>query len=869
MNPFGLSEASLKEIERNFQLKQDLAKNRSAQMFDVFADLTDPEEITALKFLYAYMPLTDFADYSGELFLSHVRYALKAREITPWGRKVSGSHFLHFVLPYRITNETIEDYRPYFMEELLERVKDLSMADAILEVNHWTHEKATYIASDPRTASPLTLVRNAKGRCGEESALLVTALRSLCIPARQCYTPRWAHTDSNHAWVEAWADGEWYFLGACEPEPKLNMGWFSGPARRAMLVHTRIPGNIYDGPELKVQVRDDHTELNLLSNYAPTRDLTVVVRDEQGDVVEGASVDFQVFNFGMFSTIVRRISDAQGEAHITTGHGDLMIFAFNDEGWGYKYAPADSGPVVEVRLSKEQPEEAFELTMTPPPELPDKEVQVTEEEREANNARLKYEDEVRTAYEATFVTEEEARKLAQELGLDEDGTVDVLIKARGNSHHIAQFLKDAAPKYGEWALRILQVVSAKDLGDTTAEVLTDHLEYGLLERGRFSDEDFAAYVLCPRVSLEVMRPYRAFFRSEFSSEMQAEFKDNPAKIVDWIKENIEEVQTGLFRGFPTPRGVYELGLADSHAQEILFVALARSFGIPARLDPMDRKPQYLTEEGWVDARIGSGNVETQAGEEGQAQNAMVRFHRRTAEAGKLEYYRNFTVSRLEGNTFHTLRFRDLDEASFDEKDFSDTLQVRPGYYWLTTGNRLADGSVLVRVQPFHVRANETTTVELVLRTDDKEQAALGRMTDVSFQGFDGEDVAVNAAVWEEDMLLAWIEPDREPTKHLIRELGELKTDYEKRGLSVVLAMGEDKLTDSFDPDSYTNLPRGAVFCLDKDYTALQKVESALGKVFPRSYPIVLAINSQGEVVYSSTGYQIGTGVQVLEHLRRE
>ena len=51
------------------------------------------------------------------------------------------------------------------------------------------------------------------------------------------------------------------------------------------------------------------------------------------------------------------------------------------------------------------------------------------------------------------------------------------------------------------------------------------------ERGRFSDDDFAAYVLCPRVSLEVMRPYRAFFRSEFSAEQQAEFKANPAKLV--------------------------------------------------------------------------------------------------------------------------------------------------------------------------------------------------------------------------------------------------------------------------------------------------------------------------------------------------
>ena len=36
---------------------------------------------------------------------------------------------------------------------------------------------------------------------------------------RQGYTPRWAHTDDNHAWVEAWVNGKWYFLGACEPEP--------------------------------------------------------------------------------------------------------------------------------------------------------------------------------------------------------------------------------------------------------------------------------------------------------------------------------------------------------------------------------------------------------------------------------------------------------------------------------------------------------------------------------------------------------------------------------------------------------------------------------------------------------------------------
>jgi len=52
--------------------------------------------------------------------------------------------------------------------------------------------------------SPLATIRTAYGRCGEESVLTVAALRAVGIPARQCYTPLWAHCDDNHAWVEAW-----------------------------------------------------------------------------------------------------------------------------------------------------------------------------------------------------------------------------------------------------------------------------------------------------------------------------------------------------------------------------------------------------------------------------------------------------------------------------------------------------------------------------------------------------------------------------------------------------------------------------------------------------------------------------------------
>lgn len=861
LNPFQLSDASMGEIEQSFQWKQRLAHRRWGALFSVFEELTDEEEITALKFLYAYMTLTDLADYHGELFLSHVRNALRAREITPWGRKVPGNLFLHFVLPPRISIETLEDYRPYFLEGLLGRTKGMSMGEAILEVNHWAHEKATYEPADPRTASPLTVIRKAKGRCGEESALVVAALRSLCIPARQCYAPRWAHTDSNHAWVEAWADGEWGFLGACEPEPKLNMGWFSGPAQRAMLVHTRVPGRIYDGPEPRVQVCGDFTELNLTSRYAPTRELTVAVKDESGRGVPGAAVEFQVFNFGRFSTLARLTSDHQGEARLSTGRGDLMAFASSPAGWGYSLVKGSEFSA-EVVLCSEPPSEGFQFTMAPPPEIPGEEPPVTEAERAANNARLKYEDEVRTAYEATFLREGEARALAEELGFDEGAVVDILGKARGNSGPMAEFLREVGPRYGQWALRILQVLSPKDLTDSTGEILMDHLEYALLEQKGCSGQDFAHYVLCPRISLEPIRAYRAFFRSAFSAKQQGEFRKDPARIARWIRQNIQEVPLRAVRGFPTPRGVYELGIGDIHAKEILFVAMARSFGIPARLDPIGRRPQFRQGGAWVDVRLGRERVEP----DGQAQAGVIHLTRQGDAASQLEYYRHFALSRLTNNTFQVLRFRDLDEASFDEVGFSDLLEARPGYYWLTVGLRLPDGSVRGWVQPFYLRPGETRTVPLALQSDALQGDSLGYMGELALHEVSGKAVQVTPDTWAKGMLLAWIEPDREPSKHLLKELGELGEEYESLGCAVVLAVGEERLSSSLAPGAYPTLPQGTVFCLDGSYVGVGLVESALGKTFPRDFPLVFAVNARGEVVYVSTGYRIGMGMQVLQAL---
>jgi hypothetical protein len=225
------------------------------------------------------------------------------------------------------------------------------MKEAALEVNHWCHEKVTYRGSDERTSSPLSTIKTSWGRCGEESTFTVAAMRTIGIPARQVYTPRWAHSDDNHAWVEVWVDGKWYFLGACEPDPDLNMGWFAGPAARAMLVHTRAYG-WYKGSEPVITSEQSFSELNLIANYAPAKYFSVKVIDSVGKPVENAKVEYQLYNYAEFYPIAKTFTNKAGATGIKCGLGDLIIWANKGDLFGYKKITVENVDTVLIQINK-------------------------------------------------------------------------------------------------------------------------------------------------------------------------------------------------------------------------------------------------------------------------------------------------------------------------------------------------------------------------------------------------------------------------------------------------------------------------------------------------------------------------------------
>ena len=850
---FSLTHEEMNHIEDKLRIKRELVGSRADDIFSVFQENLSGEEEWALKYVYAYSPLQDLADVPGEIFLSHVRSTLKIRREVPWGQRVPDELFLHFVLPSRVNTENIEDCRGIFYAELADRTRALSMADAILEANYWCHEKATYIGSDLRTVSPLTMVRSARGRCGEESTLAVTALRSIGIPARQVYTPRWAHCDDNHAWVEAWADGTWYYIGACEPEARLNQGWFTPPARRSMLMNTRVFGN-YNGPEDITLAKEWFTELNLLDNYAPTRELTISVKDQDGLAVKGAAVRCELYNMAEFYPIAELTTDGDGQTVFLTGYGDLLIRAVFQGQWQEQKVTVAETDKVELVLDltgqKAQEIGIADFDMVPPPELEgDVLVDLTEEAESLHQRRLREGAAVRAAFENTFVTETESMSLSRKLCLPEARVWDVMQKARGNGQEIAEFLKESSPENGEWPLLLLESLNSKDLIDTFRPVLHEHLNYALPHRGKLPDTLFIPYVLCPRVSFEMLSCYRELFREAFSLEEQDSIVRNPSLLTEILKDRyVYSEDLPNLRGKGTVAGTFRLMAGDEESLAILFVSICRSLGIPARLHPSERKPQYWQGGNWFFTDIGYE-------EEVKKGLGLIRLEQQDSDQDTPEasYYKNISVARLVQGKYVTLHF------PYGEKNlFADPMEAEEGSYRMTTGVRLKNGTVRVRFTYFELRQGEETCVNVTFRSTEEEIPVLGTVdmkTELRWQdgivaSLDRKDLG-NAPI----ILAAWIEPEREPTMHLLKELADLKVELAERTVPVLLITGTNDTATTLKSEHLAKLPTQVRLAEANDASLPDLLRSPSAK--ESGYPHLVVLDEKNQIRYVSSGYRIG------------
>ena len=367
-----------------------------AEIDKKLAECTD-EVALACKYLYAFMPYSDIGNYAFEVFLDYAENGVYLWKENSGVAELPEEIFLNYVLFHRVNEEEIAPCRTFFRREIGERTGGMSFREAALEVNYWCAQEATYHCTDDRTLSALAVYRRGNGRCGEESVFTVNALRSVGVPARQVYAPKWSHCDDNHAWVEIWCDGSWYFLGACEPEEILNKGWFTNASSRAMMVHSRVFDTMI--PEGEVIGKDGMvTMLNELKRYALTKEITVSVKDSHGKPAEGAEVSFEVLNYSEYAPIAELKTDSLGKVCLTTGLGSIHISArmYADGEWLHAENSMDTKTedcceICLMPVGKEKGifyEEWTEIDMIAPHDAPVNKDMPTPEQKERGSRRL-------------------------------------------------------------------------------------------------------------------------------------------------------------------------------------------------------------------------------------------------------------------------------------------------------------------------------------------------------------------------------------------------------------------------------------------------------------------------------------------------
>ena len=341
----------------------------------------------------------------------------------------------------------------------------------------------------------------------------------------------------------------------------------------------------------------------------------------------------------------------------------------------------------------------------------------------------------------------------------------------------------------------------------------------------------------------------------------------------------------------------ESRLATPRSRGIAFVALARTMGIDAQKNPVNGKIQYRTGGGdWLDVDFDGAGPAVAA-----PKGTLKLSYTPDKVVDNPKYYSHFSLSKMENGRPRLLVF---DEGEVDmgggvdwAHGFRKGFPLEEGRYLLVSGNRLSSGAVPVMMQFVEVVAGQETVAPLILRAGEGEVPVIGSFdaetpfTPVVLAKTEDGDVletpvtpsgsSVIPSEAKESLLsacgrgyyaLALLEPGKEPTNHVLRDLAAARPQLEAWGRPIVLVCSTEaamhRLQVEMSEGRYGLLPETILLGLDTDGTIRQGIEKGL-KVGPESaagqpsrLPLVILADSFNRVFFLTEGYTIGLGEQL-------
>ena len=294
-----------------------------------------------------------------------------------------------------------------------------------------------------------------------------------------------------------------------------------------------------------------------------------------------------------------------------------------------------------------------------------------------------------------------------------------------------------------------------------------------------------------------------------------------------------------------PRGLLQMGFGSERSKSILFVAICRTLGIPARLDPVFGQPQFYTGSVWADSHRGQSE-----------NNASAVLLLKSAGGKPLRYGEHFTVARLCGGVYQTLQCG----ANWNGKVLR--MELPPGEYRILTANRQIDGSVLLRAETVRLSANETAEKTVRLR----ESQIASRLRHMPIGEYlltapDGGHVPLSALVAQApSTILAVLQPGAEPTEHLLNEMIELRDSYrDKNTILIVPSLGTNNPTLRH---TLKAIPSIRLFtCDERGFEERLCADLQLGD---RRLPLAAVLEKSMHARFAFSNYNVGTAGLLLQ-----
>ena len=805
---------------------------------DGAAGRVSEDVLLAVKWLYANSPLSDWGNYDFSLFLSCAEHGVFLRENSPYAGGLPEELFLHYVLHSRVNDEELSDCRKLFYHLLEDRVQGLTDVEAVVAANYWCAEQVTYRSTDDRTISALGTYRSGYGRCGEESVFAINVFRSLGLPARQIYAPRWAHCDDNHAWVEVWCGGDWHFLGACEPEEVLDRGWFTGAASRAMLIHSRQFGEGF-GEEV-ISREGAVTFLNQLPRYAEAGRLTVLVKNEAGAAVEGARASFEILNYAAFVPAAVMTTGKEGAAVLTCGLGSIHIEAQKGTARCERTVFTPDAGRVELVLTEQPPVfDVWENFVMHTPQDRVGGAALTEAQRTLGREKTSAANEKRERRAAGMFDPAQAMAVVRQYGYSQ-AVYELLKKSSGNFERLLDFLADGEFAAGDKEALLLSLTE-KDWRDVDPAVLREALA---INRGGVFDP----WVVCPRVLHEPLRKNRQAILDYFSEEQKAAFRAEPGRIWGYIQNYIGSAPDWEYKELTTcPAGALAAGSAGPLSKKILFVAVCRALGIAARLNPVDQRAEYDAGSGFIPVEPPAGGFGT------------LSMEKATKEVW--QYGVDFSVGVLAEDGYQTL---DLSDLQWEGNRLA--FPARAGDYRVITANRLPNGNQYAGMA--YLRLEGGTCKTLRLRKHEAEPEAM--LASYVLEDFTVHDETGRPVYGREltgrNAVLMWLEEGREPTEHILNEMLEREADFRDLPADIVFIVRSPAALEN---DKVKAVLRafGKIRVFYDSF--IPNVETLARQVYvdPEKLPLVIVTAGELRAVYASSGYNVGSGDMMIKICR--